>query len=252
MKEKKTIDFMSGDELERRKNETANVEDGIARLAVYDFDGTTIDGFSPVELARDLREQHAMRFADALYLLIWVIGERLGFEMGEDLARDALFRPFFTLEKQDVEIILNRFYEQRIRPIIKQGCLDCIAADRAAGRVIVYVSAAFEPLVRHLKQDIDMDYLFAARLEESQNRYLPSYVGQVPISHGKFDVLKAFADRQYGEGNWVLDVAYGDSRNDIPLLSKAACPVAVDPDKKLAAHAFEHGWNIVSWKPCAQ
>ncbi len=41
-----------------------------------------------------------------------------------------------------------------------------------------------------------------------------------------------------------VDVAYGDTVLDIPLLEHAAHPVAVYPDEKLKAVALERGWEI--------
>jgi len=42
-----------------------------------------------------------------------------------------------------------------------------------------------------------------------------------------------------------VDVAYGDTVMDIPLLEHADHPVAVYPDEKLKAAALEHGWEIL-------
>jgi phosphoserine phosphatase len=42
-----------------------------------------------------------------------------------------------------------------------------------------------------------------------------------------------------------VDVAYGDTVLDIPLLEHADHPVAVYPDKKLKAIALERGWEIL-------
>ena len=46
-----------------------------------------------------------------------------------------------------------------------------------------------------------------------------------------------------------LDVAYGDTWMDIPLLEHADHPVAVYPDEKLKALAKERGWEIIGETP---
>lgn len=46
-----------------------------------------------------------------------------------------------------------------------------------------------------------------------------------------------------------VDVAYGDTVLDIPLLEHADHPVAVYPDKKLKAAALEHDWEIIGDTP---
>ena len=42
-----------------------------------------------------------------------------------------------------------------------------------------------------------------------------------------------------------VDVAYGDTFQDIPLLEHADHPVAVYPDERLKATALERGWEIL-------
>lgn len=46
-----------------------------------------------------------------------------------------------------------------------------------------------------------------------------------------------------------LDVAYGDTWMDIPLLEHADHPVAVYPDERLKGVAMEHGWEIIGETP---
>lgn len=46
-----------------------------------------------------------------------------------------------------------------------------------------------------------------------------------------------------------VDVAYGDTWMDIPLLEHAEYPVAVYPDEKLKAIAKERGWEIIGETP---
>ncbi len=46
-----------------------------------------------------------------------------------------------------------------------------------------------------------------------------------------------------------VDVAYGDTVMDIPLLEHADRPVAVHPEKRLKAVALERGWEIIGDTP---
>ena len=46
-----------------------------------------------------------------------------------------------------------------------------------------------------------------------------------------------------------VDVAYGDTVLDVPLLEHAEHPVAVYPDEKLKAIAQERGWEIMGETP---
>ena len=46
-----------------------------------------------------------------------------------------------------------------------------------------------------------------------------------------------------------VDVAYGDTIKDVPLLEHADHPVAVYPDAKLKAIALDRGWEIIGDTP---
>jgi phosphoserine phosphatase len=46
-----------------------------------------------------------------------------------------------------------------------------------------------------------------------------------------------------------VDMAYGDTVLDIPLLEHADHPVAVYPDAKLKTVALERGWEIIGDTP---
>ena len=46
-----------------------------------------------------------------------------------------------------------------------------------------------------------------------------------------------------------VDIAYGDTLLDIPLLEHAEHPVAVYPDDKLRKIALERGWEIIGETP---
>ena len=46
-----------------------------------------------------------------------------------------------------------------------------------------------------------------------------------------------------------VDVAYGDTEQDIPLLERADHPVAVYPDKNLKQVALQKGWEIIGDTP---
>lgn len=76
--------------------------------------------------------------------------------------------------------------------------------------------------------------------------YSGRLVGHPMHGAAKADEVRALARR---EG---LDLercaAYSDSANDIPLLSLVGNPCAVNPDRKLRAHAQAHGWRVRDYR----
>ena len=61
-----------------------------------------------------------------------------------------------------------------------------------------------------------------------------------PIAHGQDKADKI----RKSLGVERIDVAYGDTSADIPMLEMAEHPVAVYPDDRLKAVALERGWEI--------
>jgi phosphoserine phosphatase len=106
----------------------------------------------------------------------------------------------------------------------------------AEGAQVYIVSSVYEPTVE----------AFAARIG------VKAIGTPVEIVHGR----ARFADRLVTNERKVeevlnrvgverVDVAYGDTWNDIPLLEHAIRPVAVYPDERLKATALERGWEII-------
>ena len=56
-----------------------------------------------------------------------------------------------------------------------------------------------------------------------------------------------YANKEYGEGNWVITHAYGDHHSDRTMLRAAQNSYAVTPDRPLRRTAKENGWDILSW-----
>ena len=54
------------------------------------------------------------------------------------------------------------------------------------------------------------------------------------------------AEHGWTWASFEQSIFYSDSLNDLPLLAKVDCPVAVDPDATLRQHAEKVGWKIIS------
>jgi len=85
------------------------------------------------------------------------------------------------------------------------------------------------------------------RARETQ-RPLHRQVAGIPcFREGKVKRLDAWLSAR---GKRLADFAestlYSDSHNDLALLERVTRPVAVDPDKELAAAARERGWAVMS------
>lgn len=103
------------------------------------------------------------------------------------------------------------------------------------GDEVVIATGMWQPTVAHFATHIGAKGLGTDIKFENGRMTLAE-----PIAHGqdKADKIRNNLGVDY------IDVAYGDTAADIPMLEMARQPVAVYPDKKLKTVALERGWEI--------
>ena len=111
---------------------------------------------------------------------------------------------------------------------------------REAGAQVHIASSVFEPFIAPFAGRIGAQVI-GTPLEIVNGRL--RMVGELVASEKKIEqVLSRLGVKR-------VDVAYGDTVMDVPLLEHADHPVAVYPDKKLKAIAVERGWEIIGNTP---
>ena len=111
---------------------------------------------------------------------------------------------------------------------------------REEGAQVHIASSVFEPFIVPFAKRIGAQVI-GTPLEIVNGRL--RMVGELVASEKKIEqVLSRLGVKR-------VDVAYGDTVMDIPLLEHADHPVAVYPDKKLKAVAVERGWEIIGDTP---
>ena len=111
---------------------------------------------------------------------------------------------------------------------------------REAGAQVHIASSAFEPFIAPFARRIGAQVI-GTPVEILNGRV--QVVGDLVADDKKIEKVlsRLGVDR--------VDVAYGDTVLDIPLLEHADHPVAVYPDKKLKVVALERGWEIIGDTP---
>jgi phosphoserine phosphatase len=111
---------------------------------------------------------------------------------------------------------------------------------REAGAQVYIASSVFEPFILPFANRIGAQAI-GTPVEIANGRL--KMVGELVASEKKIEqVLSRLGVKR-------VDMAYGDTVMDIPLLEHADYPIAVYPDKKLKAVALERGWEIIGDTP---
>ncbi len=132
-------------------------------------------------------------------------------------------------------IVEHDFWKKRRADVIER-----LIQHREAGAQVYIASSVVEPFIEPFARRIGAQVLGTPT--EIVNGKL-RMVGELKASEKKIEqVLSRLAvDR--------VDVAYGDTIMDVPMLEHADHPVAVYPDAKLKVVALERGWEIISDTP---
>jgi HAD superfamily hydrolase (TIGR01490 family) len=113
-----------------------------------------------------------------------------------------------------------------------------------AGDFCIVLSAAPQELVESIVGALGAHRAIGTRATVRDGRYTGGLDGPFCHGPGKLTRLRAEA----GPVDFARAIAYSDSASDIPLLAACGQAVAVNPDRRLRAHAVAAGWPIVRFE----
>lgn len=219
------------------------------RLAVFDYDGTIIDGQSGSLFSRYLLARRLISIRTGNRLLWWGARYKLHLPYRQDEARELIFRDLGAHSREEALGIMRRFHDEVLVPLCRADAREEIRRRHDEGCVTLLVSATFQEIAREAAEDLGFDGYAATRMElDANGRFTGRVDGEVVAGEGKCRAVKAWADARYGEGGWVVEYAYGDHFSDAPLLRLARHCFAVDPGKTLRSQAKRNGWPVLNWK----
>lgn len=153
-------------------------------------------------------------------------------------------RPLAQLSRDRLEALRLRFMQTHIQPLITAAARALVDKHRDAGDRLVIITSTNRFVTEPIAQAFGVADLLATEPEIRAGRYTGAVAGIPCFREGKVARLQEWMAREREDlrGSWC----YSDSHNDLPLLSVAAHPVAVDPDDTLRAVAQTRGWQIIS------
>lgn len=239
---------MSQTEAEHASELTRAASDTRARLAVFDFDGTSINGNSPVLLVRHLARRGMLKKRVIFRILLWAAAYKLRLPQNESWVRSLVFTAFEGKSVDEVDRFLADFYDERIALLFRPSADEAMRAHDAAGHTVVVISATFEPIILRAMEHHPFKYQISTRMRSTPDgTYTCEVEGRPVEGEEKLAAVRRFGDEHFGAGNWVLDSAYGDHHSDRAVLAAAEHAFAVNPDRPLARTARECSWEILTW-----
>jgi HAD superfamily hydrolase (TIGR01490 family) len=213
--------------------------------AFFDLDKTLMQGSSALQFARaahrsgliSRRRLLAASWANLRFRLRGASDED-SLDLRERIAVGLTGRRVLDLQRLGPGVlagVLPRLYPQMLT--IAHGHQD-------AGRRAYITTAASLHLAEILAQVLSFDGAIGSDLSEVVDGVYTGRVSGLFAYHtGKADAIRELAER---EGiDLAQSYAYTDSVSDLPMLEAVGHPIAVNPDRALAAIARERGWELM-------
>lgn len=218
------------------------------RLALFDLDNTLLAGDSDAEWGRFLVRSGAVdaqQYAE--------INEGF-YQDYKDGCLDIRAFLRFALEPlkrhplAQMQAWHAEYMDAVVRPMVAPGARPLLARHRAAGDLILIITATNRFVTEPIARELGVDNLLATNVDVDADGQPTGESSGVPcFKEGKIIRLEAWLEeRGYTLDSFDETWFYSDSLNDLPLLQRVSHPVAVDPDPVLLAEAEKNDWRIIS------
>ena len=219
------------------------------KIAVFDFDGTSIEGSSPSWLVNRLIFERRISPLTSLKIGFWGIAYKWHLPQNESWVRGQVFRAFEGKPKEIVDRYLRGFYDGYIAKRFRPQADEAMRARNEEGCEVIVVSASFEPIVLRAMESHPFQYQISTRMKVDKNGLYTREVEGKPIEgEAKMVALQHWCDGRFGEGTWEIAYAYADHHSDEPLLAAASHPFAVCPNTGLRKIAAKRNWPVLDWE----
>lgn len=214
-------------------------------IVVSDMMGTLTTG-SPVIGLVDWVRNNQSKMQAQLYMLsiapVYFIAKRGWIDWqkwGQDLMVKSL-KMVKNATPEKMKLVGEWAVEHNLWKKRREDVIARLTAHKSQGAQVYIASSVIEPLIEPFAKRIGVQTI-GTPVEYSNGQV--RVAGELVAQERKIEqVLSRLGVER-------VDLAYGDTEQDIPLLEHADHPVAVYPDQKLKAIALERGWEILGDTP---
>lgn len=222
----------------------ASPGDGSRVAAFFDVDNTIVRGASAYHLARELYRREFFGIRDIAFFAGHSVAY---FLFGENTRRIAAVRARALGIAQgrtiaEVVAIGEHVYDEVLSTRIFPGARALIDGHRAAGDEVWFITASPVEIGEMLARRLGATGSLGTIAESRDGVYTGELHGSMLHGEGKKNAAHRLA-RERGI-DLSRSFAYGDSANDIPILSAVGHACAINPEPRLRLHAAEAGWPV--------
>src|SRR5699024_511295 len=222
-------------------NSVSTVVGTMARLVVFDIDGTLVPGVSSeVRFVRYLWSRRVLGPRQLLAYAWFCLRYALRYRQ-HLMQKNKAYLSGLGVER--VQALAMDFAQQLLVPALYAPALKRLQAHKAAGDTVVLLSGTPQFLADALAGALGVEAGYGALCCVRDGAYCVAPPQRHPYGATKVQGAQALAD---AAGLALSDaVAYGDSVHDAHLFRLVAEAVAVQPDRGLYAVAAGEGWEVL-------
>lgn len=213
-------------------------------IAFFDLDHTILNTSSGKVMGFAALHEGIIKRRNILEGLFYSLGNKLGLIEGDTiLARLAEWMKGHT-EQYIIEFATQVFHEV-MKHTIRSEAIKEIEFHRNNNAHLVILSASASFICKPVIDFLGLHDLICTDLDVVNSRFSGRAQGGICFGEEKLVRSRSFIKNS----SYSLDNAYfyTDSITDLPMLEAVGFPVAVTPDRKLAATARSRGWQIAKW-----
>jgi HAD superfamily hydrolase (TIGR01490 family) len=212
--------------------------------AFFDVDNTIIRGASSFHLAVGLYRRGFFKTGDVIR---FAVHQARYLTFGEnrqqiDEVRQRALEIMQHRSVAEVVAIAEDIYDEVLALRIFPGTQRLLDQHLRAGHEVWLVTATPVEIAEIIARRLGATGALGTIAEHTDGFYTGRLVGDLLHGKAKASAVQAIAAR---EGiDLSQSFAYGDSTNDVPILSEVGFPCAINPDGRLRKHAAEVGWPM--------
>jgi len=215
--------------------------EGPGNIALFDFDGTIIFGFSIASVFRQRVLSGQLSAQEALQQFFSLISHRINGTEYSKLLQEAAETLVDVAESEFVELgetVFDRYIAASIYPESRA----LVRAHLDRGHTVAILSSATPYQVNPVARELGIQHVMCNRFETSDGKFTGEVLPPVVYAEGKRVAAEAFAAER--AANLKDCYFYSDGFEDLPLLEAVGHPQPLNPDKSLEIVARRRGWQV--------
>ncbi len=203
------------------------------KLALFDFDGTLIQGDSIVSYLKLARHLKAVSLPRFLGILLRAPLYALG--LLSDTAYKSYSLQFYAGLSPERKVALDRvFVDEVLLPNLYRQGRAALEAKKQEGYHVLILSASTENYMQYVHKALETDGLICTRLDANA-RVILNCKGE-----NKVTLLQEYLKKNEIEADWEESCAFGDSKSDLAVLNMVGSPIIVNGKRKLKKAAPQY------------